>query len=85
MAKYFVTWAMSIFYIDGKGRKLVMISNRDYLTNHTRSKSRFAYGVDPQTHIHTNIPMPTRSDFRRPSVRRPASGLKSLPGMLLSW
>ena len=36
---YFVTKAMSKYNVDGRGHKLELKKCRNYLTNHTRSKS----------------------------------------------
>ena len=39
VATYFIAWALTIFYIDGKGNKLELRSRKNYLTNHIKSKS----------------------------------------------
>ena len=64
---YFITRATPIDEIDGQSHKMKLKSNRNYLTNHTKSKSRhwlfMVSGADTHTHTY-----PHESDFKKPGA-----------------
>ena len=66
---HFITRATPIYYIDGKGYNLRLKNGRNYLTSHTKSKSRHyvIYGLCIG-HTDSHADVPHKSDFRKPGA-----------------